>query len=111
MASSFVVVVCHGSYHTPKLYQPFLDSLQEVGIEGYCPQLPTSDLSKLDIGEISSPDFDRDPPPGGYPQPSDDVVVVMSLFNHLIVEEGKNVVLFGHSSGGFVATASALPEF
>lgn len=28
----------------------------------------------------------------------------------LIVEEGENVVLFGHSSGGFVATESATPE-
>lgn len=28
----------------------------------------------------------------------------------MIVEEKKNVVLLGHSSGGFTATASAIPE-
>jgi len=95
---------------SPSSINDFYDQ-QEVGIEGYCPQVPTSDLSKSDIGHISNPNLDRDPPPGGFPQPSDHVVIVTNLLNCLIVEDGKNVALFGHSSGGFVATASALPEF
>ena len=110
MSSSFVVVVCHGSYHIPELYVPFLNSLKERGIEAHCPQLPTSDLSKLNVGDVSNPDFDRDAPPGGYPQPVDDVKVIKTLLKQFIVEDGKNVILVGHSSGGFVATASATSD-
>jgi Alpha/beta hydrolase family len=110
MSSSFVVVICHGSYHTPEPYQPFLDALKKAGIEGHCPQLPTSDLTKLNVGDVSNPDFNRDPPPGGYPQPADDAEVIQRLLTQLIAEEGKNVILLGHSSGGFSANASAIPE-
>jgi len=110
-SSEFVVVVVHGSYHTPEPYQPFLDALKAEGIDGYCPQLPSSDLSKMDVGDISNPDFDRDPPANGYPQPADDVKVIHTLLEKLINKEAKKVVLIGHSSGGFTATASATPEF
>jgi hypothetical protein len=109
MASSFVVVICHGSYHTPEPYQSFLDALKANGIEGHCPQLPTADLAKLNVGDISNPDYDRDPPPGGYPQPADDTEVILKLLQQLIAD-GKSVLLIGHSSGGFTATASAIPE-
>jgi Alpha/beta hydrolase family len=110
MPSLFTVVLCHGSYHTPEPYFPFLASLKQAGIEAYCPQLPTSDLSKLNVGDISNPDFDREPPGGGYPQASDDVKVIQTLLNQLIISENKDVILIGHSSGGFVATASAIPS-
>ncbi|KAE9378288.1 alpha/beta-hydrolase [Stipitochalara longipes BDJ] len=110
MSSSFTVVLCHGSYHTPEPYQPFLTSLKEHGIEAHCPQLPTSDLSKLNVGDVSNPDFNLEPPAGGYPQPSDDVKVVQTILQKLIVKDSKNVVLFGHSSGGFVASEAAIPE-
>lgn len=108
---SFVVVICHGSYHTPEPYQPFIAALKAQGIEGHCPQLPTSDLRKLNVGDISNPDYDRDPPINGYPQPSEDVEVIRDLLTKLISEEGKKVILIGHSSGGFTATAAAVPEF
>jgi pimeloyl-ACP methyl ester carboxylesterase len=110
MPNSFSVVICHGSYHTPEPYQPFIAALKRDGIEAYCPQLPSSDLTRLNVGELSTPDYDREPPGDGYPQPSDDVVVVNELLTRLIVEEGKNIVLLGHSSGGFTATAAAVPQ-
>jgi len=110
MSPSFVVVLCHGSWHTTEPYQPFITALQEKGIETHCPQLPTSDLSKLNVGNISNPDFNLEPPAGGYPQPSDDVKVIQTLLHQLIVKDGKNVVLYGHSSGGFVASEAAIPE-
>jgi hypothetical protein len=110
MSSSFVVVLCHGSYHTPEPYQPFLTALKEHGIEVHCPQLPTSDLSKLNVGDVSNPNFNLEPPAGGYPQPFDDTKVIQSLLEQLIVRDGKNVVLLGHSSGGFVASEAADPE-
>lgn len=111
MSSSFVVVICHGSYHTPDPYQPFQAALKANGIESYCPQLPSSDPTKLNVGDdLANPDYNRDIPPGGYPQPSDDTIVINDLLQDLITKQGKNVVLLGHSSGGFTATASATPE-
>lgn len=109
--ASFAVVICHGSYHTPEPFQPFLAALKAQGVEAYCPQLPSSDVSKMNVGEPSNPDYDRDPPPNGYPQPDDDVKVVSDLLNRLIKTLGKHVLLMGHSAGAFTATMVAIPEF
>ncbi|OKL61092.1 hypothetical protein UA08_03507 [Talaromyces atroroseus] len=116
MAASYAIIICHGSYHTPIPYQPFIIALQTQGIEAYCPQLPTSDLRKLNVGiqessTLSQPNFDRPPPSGGYPQPADDALVINELLDRLIEEEGKNVILLGHSAGGFVATYSARRKY
>lgn len=108
-ASNLAVVLCHGLYHTPAHYAPFLEELKARGIEAYCPHLPTSDLTKLNVGDIDHPDLDREPPPGGYPQGDDDARVVVEVIKPL-VEAGKNVLVMGHSAGGFVATEAALPE-
>ncbi|KAK7971547.1 hypothetical protein PG989_016563 [Apiospora arundinis] len=62
------VAICHGSYHSPKLYEPLMDALKDVGMTPYCPYLPTADLSKLNVGDIDHPNFDRAAPTGGYPQ-------------------------------------------
>ena len=110
MSPSFAVVICHGSYHSPEPYRPFMDALKAKGLEAYCPQLPSSDLTKMNVGDVSNPDYSRDPPPGGYPQPADDIKVIVTLLRQLIIEDGEKVVLFAHSSGGFAATASAIPE-
>ena len=110
MQTSFSVVICHGSYHTPEPYQPFINALNAEGIEAFCPQLPSSDLAKLNVGDPANPDFDKEPPPNGFPQPADDAVVLGGLLNRLIVVEGKEVILIGHSSGGFVATLVSKPE-
>lgn len=107
---SLAVVIAHGSYHTPEPFQQFLAALKAQGIEGHCPQLPTSDLTKLNVGDPANPDYNRGPPPGGYPQPADDVVVLDALLQRLVVGEGKSVILIGHSSGGASATAAAVPE-
>lgn len=109
--SPFVVVTCHGSYHTPSPYQPFVSALQASGISAYCPQLPSSDLRRLNVGfgdDISRPDYDRSPPENGYPQPADDVVVLNELLEELVTRSGKYVFLVGHSSGAFTATMVAV---
>lgn len=108
--TDLVVVICHGSYHTPSPYQPLVQALKAHSIEAYCPQRPSSDLSKLNVGDVNNPDFDREPPQGGYPTESDDARVIVELLEKLVNDQGKWVLLAGHSSGGWVATEIALPE-
>ena len=110
MECPFSVILCHGSYHTPEPYQPFLTALKAAGIDAHCPQLPSSDPRGMNIGDLSNPDYDRDPPPNGYSQPADDVKVVKEILEHLITKSGDYVILVGHSSGAFTATMAAVPE-
>ncbi|KAL4940324.1 hypothetical protein BDV06DRAFT_22935 [Aspergillus oleicola] len=107
---SIAVVICHGSYHSPGPYGPFIRALQEWGFDAHCPQRPTCDLTKLNVGDINHPDIDRDPPAGGYPTDTEDVETIIQLLNQLINEEGKKVILAAHSSGGWVATQAAIPS-
>ncbi|KAK1145463.1 hypothetical protein N8T08_004338 [Aspergillus melleus] len=78
--------------------------------EAYCPQRPTCNLSKLNVGDIDHPDFSRGPPPEGYPNDLDDAAVVHELLERLVVREGKPVIRLGHSSGGVIATQAAILE-
>lgn len=108
--SGIAVVICHGSFHSPAPYQPLVDALGSKGIETCCPQLPTADLSKLNVGDIQNPDFDREQPPGGYPQGDEDTEAIVGVLTPLIEEKGKRVIILAHSSGGWVATQAAKPE-
>ena len=65
----------------------------------------------MNVGDLSNPDYDRDPPPNGYPQPVDDAVVLTELLSKLIIASSKHVILVGHSAGAFTATMVAVPEF
>lgn len=89
----FALVICHGSYHTPTHYEPFMAALRSKGIEVYCPQLPSSDLRLMNVGDVAHPDYDRDPPPGGAPQQDQDVKVLKELLDQLIVRSGKRLTL------------------
>ncbi|KAI1323413.1 alpha/beta-hydrolase [Xylariaceae sp. FL0255] len=108
--SNLAVVICHGSYHTPAPYAPLMEALKAVGIDAYCPQLPSSDLSLLNVGDPNSPNFDLGPPSGGYPQGSEDTKAVLDVLMPLIDNQEKKVLIVGHSSGGWVATEVARPE-
>lgn len=108
-SSDLAVVICHGSYHTPAPYAPLVEALKVVGIDAYCPQLPTADLAQLNVGDPNSPDFDLGPPQGGYPQGVEDTKVILDIL-HLLILKGKRVLIIGHSSGGWVATQAARPE-
>lgn len=58
--TDLVVVVCHGSYHTPAPYGPLLEALKARGIKAHCPQLPTADLTKFSVGDDSNPQGEED---------------------------------------------------
>jgi hypothetical protein len=108
--SDLAVVICHGSYHSPAPYERLVEALQVKEIEAVCPQLPTSDLLKLNVGDPNKPNFDLGPPEQGYPQGKEDTDAVLEVVRPLI-EQGKKVLLLAHSSGGWVATQVAGPEF
>ncbi|PVH95574.1 alpha/beta-hydrolase [Periconia macrospinosa] len=108
--SDLAVVICHGSYHSPEFYLPLVNALKSREIEAVCPQLPTADLSKLNVGDVVNPDFDRGAPAGGYPQGEEDCEAVWKALEPL-VNQGKRVILLAHSSGGWVATEAARPEW
>ena len=76
-----VIVTCHGSDHIPKPFQSSRDTLENSSIESFCPQLPISDLSLMDIGNPVSPDYNRNIPSNSYPQQSDDTLAINSLLN------------------------------
>ncbi|KAI0179750.1 alpha/beta-hydrolase [Hypoxylon sp. FL1284] len=107
--TDLAVIVCHGSWHTPAPYMPLVDALKAKGVEAYCPQLPTSDLTKLNVGDVNNPDLDREPPEGGYPGGEEEAEVITSLLRS-VIGRGKKVLLLGHSAGGWVATEAARPE-
>ena len=110
MSLATAVVICHGYYHTPEHYQDFVTALEGRNLDAHCPQLPTSDMAKLNVGDIHNPDFSRPPPSGGYPKGEDSVAVVNDVLRTLIVEQGKRVLLVAHSAGGWTATQAAIPE-
>jgi pimeloyl-ACP methyl ester carboxylesterase len=110
MSRNPAVVIAHGLYHTPSLYQPLVDAFKSRGIDAYCPQLPTSDLYQLNIGDVNEPDFDRGPPTGGYPQGEADADALLAVLKPLIEDQGRRVLLLAHSAGGWVATQAAVPS-
>jgi pimeloyl-ACP methyl ester carboxylesterase len=109
-SSDLTVIICHGCYHSPAPYLPLIDALKAEGIDAYCPQLPTSDLARLNVGDVHRPNFDLGPPPEGYPQGEQDTEVILSILESLVEEQGKKVILLGHSAGGWTATQAAKKE-
>ena len=110
MSSPFTVLICHGFGHTPEHFQPLIEAFKAHNIEAHCPQLPTADLSKLNVGDIANPRFDLEPPANGYPQGDDDTKVVTEALRDLVEVREKRVLLLAHSAGGWVATQSAIPQ-
>ncbi|KAB8232727.1 hypothetical protein BDV23DRAFT_175314 [Aspergillus alliaceus] len=103
------VVICHGSYHSPAPYEPFIRHLQSQGFESYCPHRPTCNLSELNVGDVEHPDLDQEPPLGGYPSDTADVDEVIQLLDRLVNQNGKRVLLVAHSSGIFYMGAFVIP--
>ncbi|KAF2710441.1 hypothetical protein K504DRAFT_490563, partial [Pleomassaria siparia CBS 279.74] len=107
---TIVIVIVHGSYHTPAPYGSLSKALETHGHSTHCPQLPGALLQNL-VSDASNPDFDAAaPPPSGYPAQSDDADTIKSLLKTLVEEQGKKVLLVAHSSGGWSASEAAVPD-
>ena len=79
--------------------------------EAFCPLLPTCNITNADIRNPDNSSFDQYPPESGWPTGYDDANVIVKLLERLIYEEKKDVVLVGHSYGGWVASQAAKHEF
>ncbi|KAL9119005.1 MAG: hypothetical protein Q9187_004439 [Circinaria calcarea] len=103
------IVICSGSFHKPEHYQPLASILEGRGFEVKCPILPTNAVSGVSADDISNPEFDAPPPTQGWPDGYSDAEVVRREIEKL-ADQGKKILLVGHSYGGWLATESAIPE-
>lgn len=80
------ILLIHGAWHHPSLYDPLCKSLQMLGFEVVCPRLPSCN------GAV---------PPTKFL--SDDVALIRATAQTLL-GAGKHVVAIMHSYGGMVGT-------
>ena len=83
------IVLIHGAWHTPPIYQSFVDALRGCGYPVHCPRLPCSN------GEL--------PPNKFLP---DDIACIRNAIIHRI-DAGEHIVMVMHSYGGAVGTDAA----
>ena len=89
MASKPSIVIIPGSFSFASSYYELVDEIQQLGCEAFVNNLPSAT---------------RNPPE----QPAslhDDAVFFRSIINDL-ADQGKNVIVLGHSYGGVVAIES-----
>ncbi|KAL0932690.1 uncharacterized protein CTRU02_211653 [Colletotrichum truncatum] len=79
------VILVHGAWHSPAHYQEFLDVLEEQGYPCVAPSLPSGDVV----------------PPENPPEA--DASCIREIAQNL-VDQGKEIIAFGHSYGGTVVT-------
>ncbi|ETS82481.1 hypothetical protein PFICI_04357 [Pestalotiopsis fici W106-1] len=78
------VLVIGGAWHPPACYDPLRVRLEAMGYEYYCPQLPSLGAESRGVTF------------------ADDVEAIQKLAVRLF-DQGKEVVIIGHSSGGLLA--------
>ncbi|KAI1849199.1 hypothetical protein JX266_005160 [Neoarthrinium moseri] len=86
-SSKPVILLIHGGWHYPKCYGPLVDELEGLGYSVLCPELPT--LGADTHGKT----------------PADDVALIHEIVLPLF-DQGKEIVIIGHSYGGIPACAS-----
>ena len=86
-----VILIAHGSWHTPDHYQSLKDTLQSHGFNTYCPLQPS-------VGKL---------PPIGL---MEDAEMIRAELDRLINVESKDVIVIAHSYGGIVTTQAVTKE-
>ncbi|KAF2649600.1 alpha/beta-hydrolase [Lophiostoma macrostomum CBS 122681] len=104
------ILLVHGSWHTPDIYAPLLQTLNARGFETHCPQLPTASPEYL-LLDPANPSRDQPPPPDGHPVQTADAEVLVAILFQLVEEESKQVLVVAHSSGGWSSNEAILPAY
>ncbi|KAF2496335.1 alpha/beta-hydrolase [Lophium mytilinum] len=86
------ILFVHGAWHSPKPYQRLLEALEIAGFPSSCPRQPS-------LGK---------PPPIGL---MEDAQAIREELMTLIEEEGKSVIVIGHSYGGVVISQAVDSKF
>ena len=94
-ATKPVILIIHGAYVTPELWQPFIKALTEAGFEAHCPRLPTCGDKDILTGTFA----DARPAKATY---DDDVKAVRKRAIEVAAAE-RSIVVLAHSYGGIVA--------
>lgn len=89
------ILIIHGAYFTPELWQPFIRNLSEAGFEAHCPRLPTCG----DKDNLTGTFADCRPARATF---DDDVIAVRKKAIELAAAE-RSIIVFAHSYGGIVA--------
>lgn len=95
------ILIVHGAYCTPELWQPFISNLAAAGFGADCPRLPTCGNKK----DPSKDSADARPTLATY---DDDVKVVRKRALELM-EGYRSIVVLAHSYGGVVAAEAIDP--
>jgi alpha-beta hydrolase superfamily lysophospholipase len=90
MASKPVILLIPGSFTTSAMYFPLQDILVEEGYEVYVNNLPSASRNA----------------PEAPASLSDDAKFFSNIIR-MITDQGKNIIVLGHSYGGLVASESA----
>ena len=90
------IVLVHGAWHTPAVYQPFISALEAEGFVVHAPLLPS-------CAQSVSPSQDR---PASLPE---DAACVRNLISTL-VNQGDRILMILHSYGGAVGTDAVTRE-
>lgn len=86
------VLFIHGNWHTPAHFAPVRYVFQQAGYPISCPALSNTQ-SDISLGLF------------------EDARVIEDELTRLIEEEGKDVVVIGHSYGGVIATQAGKQKF
>jgi hypothetical protein len=95
MSPKPTVLFVHGSWHSPKHFEPVRAIFDANGFPTECPLQPT---------------FNSKPAPPVISL-ADDVAVVQALLTRLVEEENKEVIVAMHSYGGVVGSQSVLESY
>lgn len=82
-----IILLVHGAWHLPSLYDPLKVELEKLGYEWLCPQLPSIGADVRGVTWEADVQCVRD--------------LVIPLF-----DQGREVVTIGHSYGGIPASVS-----
>lgn len=85
-----VIVISHGCWHRPIHYYPLMKALHEAGYEVLCPALACEGIDD----SIADKTY------------SDDAAILQAAMTPFL-DNGREVILLGHSAGGMPATEAA----
>ena len=107
--NAFRVFLVPGSWHVPAHYENMIQEFGSQGIPASTLLLPTCDVTKASILDLSHPDLSGPRPSKPWPDMCADAQSVRDRLAQL-VEAGESVLLVAHSYGGLLASEALLPE-